>query len=151
MTRTIVKSTILLITTGITLLTGCIQTKNNTSLDSNETITNEKAIFRFSSNSNDVEDEVRILKTNNEISYHIFDFNKGIITMKSQSENGEWKTFEFKIKNFKVNEYLSGLNGMEFDIDSPMCFQVWVDTLGSIGYEFNNGQKLVFYGVQELE
>jgi hypothetical protein len=39
---------------------------------------------------------------------------------------------------------------MEFDIDNKSCNQVWISTMGNIGYELNNGQTLVFYGVQEL-
>ncbi len=139
-----------LITIGFIFIIGC----NHTNKSSQQRIkTNEKnaLVFRFISNSNDLENEVKILQTTNEVSYHTFDFNKNLIIMKSQSQNGNWKTFEFKIKKSKTTESLLGLKGMEFDIENPNCFQVWVSTMGNIGYEFRNGQKLVFYGVIEIK
>jgi hypothetical protein len=39
---------------------------------------------------------------------------------------------------------------MEFEIDIPKCYQIWDSSMGNIGYEFINGQKLVFYSVQEI-
>ncbi|QMU63030.1 MAG: hypothetical protein GKR88_01260 [Flavobacteriaceae bacterium] len=134
----------------LTTLIGCTQT-NKTSSSKNKTGSNEKPIFKFVSNSNDLEKGVDILQTNDEVSYHTFDFNKNLISYKSKTKNRSWNTFEFKIKKSKITESLLGLKGMEFDIDNSICFQIWVDTVGSIGYEFKNGQTLVFYGIQELE
>lgn len=110
----------------------------------------KKPIFKFSSTSNDLEDETRILQTNNEISYHTFDFSKNLISFKSQTKNGKWKTFHYKIKTKKIKESLSGLKGMEFEIDHQICHQIWVSSLGNIGYEFKNGQKQVFYNVSKI-
>lgn len=107
-------------------------------------------IFKYSSNSNDLEDQYRILQTNNEITYHTFDFNKNMVTMKSQNKEGKWISHDFKIKRKRITESLTGAKGMEFDIDNPNCFQIWIDSVGSIGYEFKNGQKLVFYGVRQI-
>tara|TARA_B100000809_G_C14833587_1_gene421976 strand:+ start:241 stop:360 length:120 start_codon:yes stop_codon:yes gene_type:complete len=39
---------------------------------------------------------------------------------------------------------------MEFDIDDPAVYQVWVSSMGNIGYELTGGKTLVCYGVQEL-
>ncbi|TVZ48647.1 hypothetical protein [Olleya sp. Hel_I_94] len=149
MNYTKTKSTKLLILITLTLLLGCTQT-NKQNYQTNKTSGNKNAIFKYVSSSNDLENEVKILQTNKEISYHTFDFNKNLITYKSKTKNGNWKTFEFRIKQSNTKESLQGLKGMEFSIDNPTCFQIWVSTIGNIGYEFNNGQKLVFYDVKEL-
>lgn len=47
-------------------------------------------------------------------------------------------------------ESISGLRGMELEINNARCYQIWISSLGNIGYEFTNGQKLVFYEVQEI-
>ena len=117
--------------------------------EKNENLDKTK-IFNFVSNSNDLENDIKILRRNDEVSFHKFDFNKNEITVKSQTSSGEWKKFQLNIKKTKIKESLIGLKGMEFDINHEYCYQVWISTLGNIGYEFNNGQKLVFYGVQEL-
>lgn len=61
----------------------------------------EKPIFNYKSLSNDLENEIEILQTNNEISYHTFNFNTNTIKFKSQSENGTWKNFEFVFSDFR--------------------------------------------------
>ena len=107
-------------------------------------------VFKFVSNSNDLENQSKILQRNDEITYHKFDFKKNEITLKTPTTSGKWKTIQFKIDKAKIKESLLGLKGMEFDIDHKHCYQVWVSTVGNIGYEFDSGQKLVFYGVKEI-
>ncbi|PIE50513.1 MAG: hypothetical protein CSA38_02635 [Flavobacteriales bacterium] len=108
-------------------------------------------IFKYVSSNNDFEQGDKIVKTNIETTYHTFDFKKKIITFKSQSRTGDWLTFEYKMKNERVVEGLSGLKGLEFDIESPVCHQVWVSSMGNIGYELVNDQTLVFYDVKEIK
>ena len=144
------KSTEILLIIALTLIIGC----DNTTNSSKQRIKTDKKnefVFNFTSNSNDLENEVKILQTNNEITYHTFDFNKNLITFKTKNKRGHWDTYEFKIKRKIVKESMIGLKGMEFDIEHPQCFQVWVSTMSNIGYEFKNGQKLVFYGVKEIK
>lgn len=120
-------------------------------LPNNYTTENEgKPVFKFKSYSNDLENEIEILQTNNEITYHTFDFNKKLISFRTQTKGGDWKTFEFKLEKSVMVESISGLRGMEFEINNARCYQIWISSLGNIGYEFTNGQKLVFYEVQEI-
>lgn len=116
----------------------------------NENSSTGKPIFRFVSTSNDLENETDILQTNNERTYHTFNFNENTISMKTRTADDQWITHTFKIKKSSIKESLSGLQGMEFDIDNPRCRQIWVSSLGNIGYEFYNGQTLVFYDVKEV-
>lgn len=53
---------------------------------------------------------------------------------------------------FKFTETRTLSNNIkEFDIDNKACRQVWISGIGDIGYEFNNGQRLVFYGVTQIQ
>ncbi len=133
---------VILITTSLNLHSK--PSKTSTTL--NKTIVQDNAIIVYSSTSNDLEDEVRILKTTNELTHHIFDFNKNTITMVTY-KGDDTISVEFKITRARI---LSN-NIKEFDIDNKACRQVWVSGIGNIGYEFNNGQTLVFYGIKQIQ
>ncbi len=150
MNNTNTKRTSTLIAISFLLAMGCTNTSKS-SKHRNKTDKNNEFIFNYVSDSNDLENDIKILQTNTEITYHTFDFNKNIITFNSKNKKGKWISFEFKIKRKIVKESLIGLKGMEFEIEHSDCSQVWVSTMGNIGYEFNNGQKLVFYGVKEIK
>jgi len=119
-----------------------------------KTVQSEKAntsstnILKFSSSFNDYEDQVNILQTNIETSYHTFDFDNKIITQKLPLRNGGWKTTQFRWT--KITEpYPNGY--IEFDIvNDKGIYQIWKDAAGSIGYEFYNKTKLVFNDVKRI-
>lgn len=105
----------------------------------------QKPIFRYVSSNNDLENSVEIIKTNYETTYHTFDFNTNTITLQAPSGDGKWKTFKYRFTHQRTLPN----SVMEFDVDHPACYQVWVDAVGSIGYELTNGQKLVFYDIKK--
>ncbi len=147
MWRTNTKTLFIPLISILVITFSCNQTKDSP-INQNKTYKNfDKPIFYYKSTSNDLENSVDIIQTNNEVSYHTFDFNKNLITLKSKTEKGDWKLFEYPFLDYRTFDNKS----MEFDIDSPICNQVWISSMGNIGYELKNGQKLVFYEITQLE
>lgn len=105
--------------------------------------------LRFRSTNNDFEDEMEILQTNYEISYHTFDPNNKTITMRSKLKNGQWKNFTYKWTKV-VEPHNNGY--FEYSITNDKgVYQIWVSAAGNIGYEFYNKTKLVYYDVQQID
>lgn len=136
-----VKNNLLLVGGGIIVLLLIFGFRSPTVINNIE----QKPIFEYVSSTNDLESETEVLKTTDETTYHTFNFNTNTIALMAPDDNGNWKTFKYRF-----TDYRSLSNGvMEFDVDHPACSQVWVDAMGSIGYELTNGQTLVFYDVQK--
>ncbi|MEZ4802049.1 MAG: hypothetical protein R2797_04695 [Gelidibacter sp.] len=116
----------------------------------NRDVSNEFPVFKFSSTDNDLEKGAKIIKTNVELSYHTFDFGNQLISLKTKHANGYWEISKLKLKKSKIIESISGLRGMEFEVESAYCYQVWVSSIGNIGYEYYDGTTRVFYGIIEI-
>jgi len=106
-----------------------------------------KPILKYSSTSNDLENESIILKRNDELSFHTFDFNTNTITVELEKSDNTWDTWVFDFISFE--RLANGI--IEYKIDNKACHLIWVTNFGTIGYEFNNRQKLVFYETKQVE
>ncbi len=108
---------------------------------------NSPTILKYRSTNNDFENESEILKTNNETTFHEFDFNNKTITMKNPTKADKWQILVFSWTNVKNLD-----NGIiEFSIKNDKgVHQVWRSAANNIGYEFYNGTKLVFYDVSRI-
>ena len=123
---------------------------NNSISNSNSNYDNapkkEKSVYKFRSTYNDLEDSKDIIKTNREITYHTFDFNKMTVTQRGQTKSGEWVDLTFPMKSF-MQEGVTYV----ITVDNKGITEIWFSPImNNLGYDFFNGQRIAFYGITQL-
>ena len=100
--------------------------------------------FIFKSRENDKEINGRIIQTNYETTYHIFDLNRQLIIMKCVLE-GEWLTFNYTIESSYVENGLAGKNYV-FVINYLGVKEIWLNLdAPSLGYDYDDGTRVSCY------
>lgn len=112
----------------------------NTQSNSFSQFSNKKVTFK--STYYDKERNNVILNTNNEISYHTFDFKKRIVIQKSLL-NGKWIEITYPINGF----YEDGLTYVIIVNDLGVN-EIWFSpTMLNLGYDFMDGSRIACYGL----
>lgn len=96
----------------------------------------------FKSTYYDKEKNNIILNTNHEITYHTIDFNRRIVTQKSQL-NGRWIEYKYPINGF----YEEGLTNVIIVNDLGVK-EIWFSpTMLNLGYDYMDGSRIACYGL----
>lgn len=108
----------------------------------------EETLFKFKSYSMDYESKGEIVESNEEITYHTFDFENLQITQRSRSfSTGQWKTVKIPMKSF----YLDGVTYV-IRTDYKGISKVWFSPIiNNLGYDFYNGDRWAYYDIERLE
>jgi len=103
--------------------------------------------YMFMSTLNDLEDEYRIIKTNNELTFHTFDFENETIKIEAKRADGSWKIVRLPMKSVSRDRstYIIKVNQDGFS-------EAWFSPMmNNLGYDFHNGQRLAYYGIIRVQ
>ncbi|MEP1093543.1 MAG: hypothetical protein ABJG78_00440 [Cyclobacteriaceae bacterium] len=110
----------------------------------------QELIHKFKSSLNTVENmSGGPVHTNQEISYHTFDYENMKVTMQSYSEVEEkWKNFTYKMKSFyKENQW-----DYVIECDDKVMKEIWFSPItNEIGYDLHEGTRLTFFQLQKVK
>jgi hypothetical protein len=119
---------------------------NDNSIDLNK-FTGQK--FTFKSTTNDKELNGIILQTNDETTYHTFDFVSKTVTMKAPL-NGKWITITFPINGVYQEK---GLLASTFVIvvNTLGIKEIWFSAdVPNLGYDYDDGTRIACYNITKI-
>jgi ribosomal protein S27E len=139
---------VVLVVIGIIIDNNSNSSSNSSSYSNyNNDLNKEKSVYKFSSTYNDLEDSKDIIKTNRELTYHTFDFNKKTVTQRGQSKSGQWVDLTFPMKSFRQEGVTYVIK-----VDYNGITEIWFSPImNNLGYDFYNGQRISFYGIKQLD
>ena len=114
--------------------------KEEVSSDLSQEYKKNRLVFqKFTSSNYDIEPISGGFNTINKRSIHTFDFAKQIIILEIENENS---------KKYRFNKTQQTQTGyQDFRILNSNVNKIWFSS-NTIGYEFKNGEKLVFYEIR---
>ena len=111
---------------------------------------NNKKKFTYSSLLNDKEINGEIVQTNRELTYHTFDFENKIVTMKFKV-NGNWTEFIYPIKSMYEENGIYATTYV-LRIGKFGVKEIWwsPDVL-NLGYDFDDGSRISCYELKKIK
>jgi curved DNA-binding protein CbpA len=104
----------------------------------------------FRSTTNDLERNNFVLNTNNEVTYHTFDFNTKTVTEKTKM-NGEWIKLTYPMHGFYQE---SGTAATTYVISVGVLGvkEIWFSPdVPNLGYDYDDGSRIVCYGLTKVK
>jgi len=121
---------------------------NNNSNDSNIDLTDK--VFSYISYENDKEIDGRIIQTNEEITYHIFDFKNKIVTCKTKINEKTIK-FKYPINGFYKQEGLVATTYV-IEVKTLGVKEIWFSPdVPNLGYDYYDGSRIACYNLELLK
>jgi predicted transcriptional regulator len=151
------KSKLFLIALVVIVLGYCSQPDKKTDNYTNEnTENNEKGEinlnsisdqkFTFKSKSYDIEKDGKTILSNNEITYHTFDFINKIVTQKSKL-NGQWTTVTYPI-NGVYEEKGAVATTYIIQVGTLGVSEIWFSPdVPNLGYDYDDGTRIACYDI----
>lgn len=102
--------------------------------------------FTFKSKSYDIEKDGKTVQSNNEVSYHTFDFINKTVTQKSKL-NGQWTTATYPI-NDVYSEKGSVATTYVIQVGTLGVSEIWFSPdVPNLGYDYDDGTRIACYDI----